>query len=124
MKRGQKPGIFIKGQNVRVWQVSEPTYPRSQLLEDLIYEEGYTRLLIVDGALTDMEQLLRRKLRNQIIGGFVLDISSTQDGMTLVEFTSIAEAEKALRLLIADPDLDKTQFDFEPDYCENPYDDV
>ena len=43
--------------------------------------------------------------------------------IVLVEFTSIAEAAKALKQLIADPDLGEAQFDFEADYCDDDYSD-
>lgn len=123
-ERGQNPGLKILGQPVRVWQVMEPTYPPNEELEQQIYEQDYTRLLVIDFNNDKLEATLQNKLAGFISQALVIDIRATTDGATLVEFTSIDDSARALRILMADPDFSGVQFDFEEDYCARKYDDT
>jgi len=91
-------------------------------LEEAIYNEGYTRILLVNAPhLDNVDELLKKKLRDQAEAGFILDIGMSFEGVPMVEFTSIEEAHKALKVLIGDPDFGGTCFDFEDDYCAARY---
>jgi len=124
LQRGQDPGIKINGKPVRVWQVIEPTYPKNRELEEAIYVNGHTRILIINAPVDDIEVLLKRKLRRQIEAGLVLDIGQSHDGVPIVEFTSIEEATKALYMFLEDRDFSGSDFDFDDDYCAGRYPDV
>ena len=123
LQRGQDPGIRINGQQVRVWQVLEATYPKNRELEEAIYVNGHTRILIVEAPHDNIDEVLKRKLKKQIEAGLVLDIGRSHDGMPVVEFTSIEEATKALRRFLEDPVFGGSNFDFEDDYCAAKYPD-
>lgn len=123
-ERGQSPGINVLGQPVRVWQVMEPTHPPNEELEQQIYEQNYTRLLVIDFNNEKLEAMLQGRLAGFISQALIIDIRVTSDGATLVEFTSIDDAARALRVLMADPDFSGVQFDFEDDYCASRYDET
>lgn len=120
-KHGQDPGIKINGKPVRVWQILEPTYPKNKKLEEAIYINRHTRILIINAPTDNIDALLKRKLRRQIEAGFVLDIGRTYDGVPIVEFTSIEEATKALDMFLEDRDFSGSDFDFDDDYCAAKY---
>ncbi|KAK5943647.1 hypothetical protein PMZ80_004655 [Knufia obscura] len=120
-RRGQDPGIKINGKPVRVWQVLEPTYPKNKELEEAIYMNGHTRILIINAPIDDVDGLLKRKLRRQIEAGLVLNIGRSYDGVPIVEFTSIEEATKALQMFLEDRDFSGSDFDFDDDYCAAKY---
>lgn len=99
----------------------EPTYPKNKELEEAIYVNGHTRILVVNAPIDDIEKVLKRRLRHQIEAGLVLDIGRTHDGVPMVEFTSIEEATKALNQLLCDREFGGSDFDFEEDYCATKY---
>lgn len=123
LQQGQDPGIRINGRPVRVWQVLEPTYPKNGDLEEAIYLNGHTRILIINAPMVEAKQVLKRKLRKQIEAGFILDISRSDDDddTTIVEFTNIEEATKALERFLDDPDLAGADFGFDDDPCASCY---
>lgn len=121
MKRGQSPGVFMNNKRVRVWQVLEPTYPKNKQLEEDIYQNGHTRILIVNAPIDDVDEVLKRKLQCQAQQGLILDIGRSYDDIPLVEFTSIEEATKALHVLLDDHELAGSDFDFDEDYCAAKY---
>ncbi|KAK5076922.1 hypothetical protein LTR51_002608 [Lithohypha guttulata] len=114
--RGQHPGIYINGTQIRVWQVLEPTYPKNKELEEAIYVHGHTRILVINAVIENIEKVLKNKLRTQIEAGLVLDIGRTHDDLPIVEFTSIEEGTRALNALLNDRDFGGCDFDFEEDY--------
>lgn len=118
---GQKTGLRIKGQKVRVWQVLEPTYPRNANLENEIFEEGYTRLLLIENATDTALAMLPTKLAYQFKAGFVINVTRSYDNLPMVEFTSVAECSRALHILINDADFGGSRFDFEEDPCCDAY---
>lgn len=117
-KYGQNPGIEIAGKRVRVWQVLEPTYPKHAQLEKDIFEEGFTRLLLMGNVSAELYLKIQLKLADQVRAGFVVDFSVSHDGLQVVEFTSVEECAKAMRRLISDPDCASVRFDFKEDPCE------
>lgn len=123
LQRGQDPGVKINGQQVRVWQVLEATYPKNKELEEAIYVNGHTRILIVDAPHDNIDKVIKQKLKKQIEAGLVLDVGRSHDGMPVVEFTSIEEATKALSRFLEDPVFGGSDFDFENDYCAMEYPD-
>ena len=111
----------MSGKRVRVWQVIEPTYPKNKDLEKDIYERDHSRILVVESSMANIDEVLEDKLRYQVDQGLVLNIGRTDDDLPMVEFTSIEEATKALQVLMSDPDLKDTGFDFDQDYCADGY---
>lgn len=121
-QHGQDPGIKLGGCALRVWQVLEPTYPKNLELEKAIYDESYTRILLINAPhLFGVDALLKQKLSRQIKAGFVLEVGTSFEGLPMVEFTSIEEATKALSILMRDAEFGGACFDFEDDYCAARY---
>lgn len=118
---GQDPGLFINNQRLRVWQVLQPTYPKNHQLEEDIFEDGVTRLLLVNNipssALTPALTRLQRVLKPQVKAGTVIEMKQEEDGIFLVEFTSVAECAKAMRQLLEDASFRGTTLDFKDDPC-------
>ena len=50
--------------------------------------------------------------------GFVIEIGQADDGITMIEFTSVVEAAKAMRAMQAEEMFHGAVFDFEDDYCQ------
>lgn len=79
MSRGDP--IKIKGSPVRFWQVLQPTYPANKQLETDIFQNGYTRILLLEnvensGVLPKLHEKLVPELRD----GTVIRINRTADG--------------------------------------------
>ena len=113
----QHYGIEIKGRTARVWQVLQPTYPKNRQLDEDVFIHCYTRTLLIDKVAEQAFSLIQHKLRKQINMGFVVRIGETEDGIPLVEFTSVREATKAMRHLSLEKEFVGAVFDFENDYC-------
>jgi hypothetical protein len=119
--------IKIKGQQVRVWQVITQTYPKNRQLERDVFENMYTRLLLVNlknAIVTDevkdqMRALLPIKLER--LTSSIIEFSKTSDGFDLIEFTSVAVAAEAMEMLRTDPNFSGIELDFEDDPCAEPY---
>jgi hypothetical protein len=112
-------GINIKGHPVRVWQVLTPTYPKNNQLDREVFEDAYTRILMIDKVSEQAVNSLPVKLatyKNQIV-----EIRYTFDHFPMVEFTSVAAATNAYRHLVRDPLFAGAEFDFDHDYCGEPY---
>ncbi|KPI45649.1 uncharacterized protein AB675_592 [Cyphellophora attinorum] len=109
-------GIKIKGYPVRVWQVLTPTYPKNNQLDREVFEDAYTRILMIDKVSEQAVNSLPVKLatyKNQIV-----EIRYTFDHFPMVEFTSVAAATNAYRHLVRDPLFAGAEFDFDHDYCD------
>ena len=115
--RNQRHPIRIRGQQVRVWQILQPTYPRNPKLTKAI-SEGATRMLGIINISERAEHLLRTKLMPQKAAGFLIQEMETFDACPLFEFTTIAEAVKAANIVETDRDLGGTMAVFENDPCE------
>lgn len=111
-------GMRILGRRVRVWQVMTQTYPKNAQLDYDVFEQCMTRLLLIDNVNAEVKARLPEKLANYN----VVEISnSPKDGMPMVEFTSVAQASAACREFMRDPDFQGARFDFDEDYCGEPY---
>jgi hypothetical protein len=111
-------GMKIKGQHVRVWQVLTQTYPKNNEVEDQ-FDSGFTRVLVINKATEEALSTLPTKL-----DGFkrsIVELGETFDLFPSIEFTSIATAVAAMMVLMADPDFQGAQFDFDDDPCGEPY---
>ena len=80
----QHMGIFIRGQLVRVWQVLQPTYPRSVVLQEDI-DAGYTRNLMIWEATENQNARLLTKLARQVQTGTLVDDWTSHDGKRVLE---------------------------------------
>ena len=64
---------------------------------------------------------LHEKLVPELQDGSVIKITRTQDGVPMIEFTSVAAAAGAMRRFQEDQDFTGCTFDFDRDYCEDDY---
>jgi hypothetical protein len=112
-------GLKIKGQPVRVWQVLTQTYPKNKELEEFVFEDGFTRMLIINNATEDALISLPGKL--ECFKSSIIEYGRTFDGYPVVEFTSVAAAVAAMKLLMADLNFQGAEFDFDEDPCGEPY---
>lgn len=112
-------GMIIKGKPVRVWQVITQTYPKNDTVDRDVFEEGYTRILIIDEIKQEALTLIPDKLAH--LKSSIVGYTKTFDDYPMIEFTSVAAATSALRVLTFDTDLGGVKFDFGDDYCGEPY---
>ncbi|RMZ82884.1 hypothetical protein DV737_g1873, partial [Chaetothyriales sp. CBS 132003] len=119
-------GMRVLGKPVRVWQVITQTYPKTAQLESDVFENMYTRLLLVNlknanigvEVREQMLGLLPAKLawlQDELIG-----MGKTLDGYDLIEFMSVQAATKAMEQLRRDEDFGGIELDFEDDPCAEP----
>lgn len=113
----QKYGLTVRNQHIRVLQLGY-TYPKNRQLDEDVFIRRYTRILLVDNISDQAVQHLPAYLNTQIKMGFVIEIGQADDGITLIEFTSVVEAAKAMRAMQAEEMFRGAVFDFEDDYCE------
>lgn len=100
----------------------QPTYPANKQLETDIFQNGYTRILLLEnvensGVLPKLHEKLVPELRD----GTVIRINRTADGVPMIEFTSVAAAAGAMRRFEGDREFKGCIFDFDRDYCEDAY---
>ena len=112
-------GIFINGQKVRVWMVLSPTYPKNHELDENVFINNYTRIFVIDNVSERLVSMLPDKLQSnkQVNMAFVVGMMEDTDGSIQVEFTSIAEAVRAFKVLRADREYAHVLIDFVDDYC-------
>jgi hypothetical protein len=113
----QKYGLRVRDQHIRVLQLGY-TYPKNRQLDEDVFIRCYTRILLIDNISNQVVQHLPAYLNRQIKMGFVIDIGQADDGITMVEFTSVVEAAKAMRAMQTEEMFHGAVFDFEDDYCE------
>ena len=117
----------IKGKSVRVWQVITQTYPKNRQLERDVFENMYTRLLLVNLKTATIEEEAKDYRRALLpikldwLQSSIIEISKTADGFDLIEFTSVAAATQAMEQLRRDEDFGSIEMDFEDDPCAEPY---
>lgn len=100
----------------------QPTYPANKQLEDDIFQDGYTRILLLEHVENSGVLLrLHVHLAQEIGQGSMLKIWRTTDGVPMVEFNSVAAAAGAYRRLKAIREFKDCIFDFDRDYCEDQY---
>ena len=109
--------IHIKGSRVRVWPVLQPTYPRHPAVTEVI-RQGATRILLILHISSAALQILKYKLATQRDAGFLVEERLSYDNYPVFEFTSIAEAVKAARIVETDPSLGGTAAAFDTDPCD------
>ena len=112
-------GMKIKGQPVRVWQVLTQTWPKNKQLDEDVFVNCYTRILLITKV--DAEQLAAIPKKLAFLRTSIVEFGRSYDEMPLVEFTNVAAAVKALSVLMNDPELGSAEFDFEEDPCAEPY---
>lgn len=112
-------GIKIKGQRVRVWQVITPTYPKNERLDRDVFDNAFTRILIISNATEEALSSVSAKLNH--LKSSVVDSRLTHDEFPMMEFSSVAAATEALDILQNDPAFAGAMFDFDDDYCGEPY---
>lgn len=112
-------GAKIKGQPVRVWQVLTQTYPKNRQLDENVFVNCYTRVLLITNVTNQQLTTIQGKLAH--LRNSIIEYGRTHDDLPMIEFTSVAAAVEALRLLMNDPDLSGAEFDFEDDPCSEPY---
>jgi hypothetical protein len=113
----QKYGFTVRGQPIRVLQL-EYTYPKSRQLDEDVFIRCYTRILLIENINDRVIQRLPAYLNRQINMGFIVEIGQADDGITIIEFTSVMEAAKAMRAMQTEEMFHGAIFDFEDDYCE------
>lgn len=112
-------GMKIKGQTVRVWQVLTQTYPKNNANERNVHMHGFTRVLIINNANEAALSMLPIKLDR--FKTSIVKLSETYDRFPMVEFTSVAAAVQAMRVLMSDYNFQGAEFDFDEDPCGEPY---
>ena len=112
-------GMKIKGQKVRVWQVLTQTYPKNFQLEREVFENGFTRVLIINNASQEALSTLPTKLER--FKSSIVAFSETFDRYPMIEFTSVVFAIKAMQVLMSDHNFHDAEFDFDEDPCGEPY---
>ena len=113
----QKNGLTVRDQPIRVLQIGY-TYPKNRQLDEDVFIRCYTRILLVDNIGDRVIQRLPVYLQRQVAMEFIIEIGQTDDGITMVEFTSVREAAKAMRAMQTEEMFHGAVFDFEDDYCE------
>ena len=113
----QKYGLTVRGQPIRVLQLGY-SYPKNRQLDEDVFIRCYTRILLIDNISDRVIQRLPAYLDQQMKMGFIVEIGQTDDGITMVEFTSVAEAAKAMRAMQTEEIFYGAVFEFEDDYCE------
>ena len=112
-------GMKIHGSSVRVWQVTNQTYPKNKQLDKDVFENAFTRILLFAGMTDEQFELIAPKLA--LLTANIVEIGRAPDGLPMVEFTDVTTASKVLGQIVHDPDFDGVQFDFEEDPCAEPY---
>jgi len=112
-------GMKVNGSLVRVWQVTNQTYPKNKQLDKDVFENAFTRILLFAGMTDEQFELIAPKLA--LLTANIVEIGRALDGLPMVEFTDVATASKVLEQIVHDPDFDGVQFDFEDDQCAEPY---
>ena len=112
-----KYGLTVRDQPIRVLQLGY-TYPKSRRLDEDVFIRCYTRILLIDNIDDRVVQRLPAYLDRQIKMGFVIEIGEADDGVTIIEFTSVVEAVKAMRAMQTEEMFHGAVFDFEDDYCQ------
>ena len=110
--------IRVHGQAIRVLLCNEPTYPKNRQLDEDVFMHYYTRILLIDNVKDSVVRLLPSMLERQIKMGFLVDMGVTEDGILMVEFTSVVEAVKAMKRLQVEEAFHGAVFDFEDDYSQ------
>ena len=113
----QKYGMTMRGQPIRVLQLGY-TYPKTRQLDEDVFIRCYTRILLIDNINNRIVQRLPAYLNQQIKMGFIIEIGQADDGIAMIEFTSVVEAAKAMRAMQTEQMFHGAIFDFEDDYCE------
>ncbi|RMZ86316.1 hypothetical protein DV736_g6457, partial [Chaetothyriales sp. CBS 134916] len=120
-------GMRVLGKPVRVWQVITQTYPKTAHLEHDVFENMYTRLLLVNlknaNVGVEARELMRGLLPAKLawLQDELMGMGKTLDGYDLIEFTSVQAATKAMEQLRRDEDFGGIELDFEDDPCAEPY---
>jgi hypothetical protein len=113
----QKYGLTLRNQSIRVLQLGY-TYPKNCQLDEDVFIRCYTRILLIDNINDRVIQRLPAYLDRQIKIGSIIEIGQADDGVTMIEFTSVREAAKAMRAMQTEEMFHGAVFDFEDDYCQ------
>jgi hypothetical protein len=113
----QKYGLTLRGQPIRVLQLGY-TYPKNRQLDEDVFTRCYTRILLIDNLNAQVMQRLPAYLHKQVKMGFIIEIGQADGGITIVEFTSVGEAAKAMRAMQTEEMFQGAVFDFDEDYCQ------
>jgi hypothetical protein len=113
----QKYGLAVRDQHIRVLQLGY-TYPKSRQLDEDVFIRCYTRILLIENINDRVKHSLPAYLDRQVNMGFIVEIGQADDGITMIEFTSVVEAAKAMRAMQTEEMFHGAIFDFEDDYCE------
>jgi hypothetical protein len=113
----QKYGLTLRGQPIRVLQLGY-TYPKNRQLDEDVFTRCYTRILLIDNLNDQVMQRLPAYLNRQVKMGFIIEIGQADGGITMVEFTSVGEAAKAMRAMQTEEMFQGAVFDFDEDYCQ------
>jgi hypothetical protein len=113
----QKYGLTLRGQPIRVLQLGY-TYPKNRQLDEDVFIHCYTRILLIDNVNDRVIQRLPAYLNRQVKMGFIIEIGQVDDGITMIEFTSVGEAAKAMRAMQTEEMFHGAVFDFDDDYCQ------
>lgn len=112
-------GMKIKGEPVRVWQVITQTYPKNTQLDMDVFDNGFTRVLLINKASKTALDSIPTKLAR--FNDQIVTSGETFDKYPMIEFTSVAAAVEAMRILISDTKFASAEFDFDEDPCGEPY---
>ncbi|RMD44301.1 hypothetical protein DV735_g797, partial [Chaetothyriales sp. CBS 134920] len=120
-------GMKILDKPVRVWQVITQTYPKTAELAWDVFENMYTRLLLVNIKNANVGVEVRAKMRELLpakldwLQDELVGMGKTADGYDLIEFTSVQAATMAMEQLRRDKDFGGIELDFEDDPCAEQY---
>lgn len=113
--------MTIRGRPVRVWKVPTATWPKSRALEKLVFDDNATRILAMilededNYDLPGVPRMLGRLEKSIISKG------RTKDGLPMIEFKSVVDADQAMEILVSVPGLEGVHFCYAPDPCDGRY---
>ena len=111
--------IRINDHPVRVWLVLQPTYPKNQKLDEDVFMNCATRILIFDNRVAQaVITSWPPRFAHQLDHGDLVDVTPWGPCYVKFEFASVAEAVGAMEDFRMDPRFDGVVFDFEDDYCQ------
>ncbi|GAD93951.1 hypothetical protein NFIA_022830 [Paecilomyces variotii No. 5] len=114
-----KYGVSLRKDKVTVKMLETPTYPMSTEMEKMIFDEGYTRCVIVRDFDDDLYEELVSLVIESVCGNEIEEVKPEQN-MVTIQFHSIKMAAVAFELIRGRRSFSGCRLDFAPDPCARP----
>lgn len=114
-----KYGISFGNDKVSVKMLETPTYPMSLEMEKMIFDEGYTRCVVIRDFEEDLYEQLVSLIIESVCGNEIEEVKPEQDVVT-IQFHSIKMAAVAFELIRGRRSFSGCRLDFAPDPCARP----